>query len=65
METGKRISIGAERWSPASARPGETWQEAAGSAELFLAAAGALGSRREERLPHRRGAIFRNWQVFC
>lgn len=33
-------------------RPGERWQEAAGSAELFLAAAGALGSGREERPPH-------------
>lgn len=32
-------------------RPGERWQEAAGSAELFLAAAGALGSGRQERPP--------------
>uniref|UniRef100_A0A663ETZ4 Uncharacterized protein n=1 Tax=Aquila chrysaetos chrysaetos TaxID=223781 RepID=A0A663ETZ4_AQUCH len=29
-------------------RPGKRWQEAAGSAELFLAAAGVLGSGREE-----------------
>lgn len=36
---------------PDASRPGKRWQEAAGSSELFLAAAGAAGSRREERRP--------------